>query len=267
MSIQAMSWALNQDVRPAAAKLLLIVIANYADDRNVAWPSKNRLATDCCMDKSSICRHLEALQVMGLLTITERTHEGVNISSLLTLNTDATGSRTSATGGGTDATGGSRTDATRVVAPVRHKPSLEPLKKEEENPLPPKGGASPLDALRAFEAYNATALRCGLPQAAKLTPDRSRKIIARLKDYGLDGWAQALANIEKSSFLTGTNDRGWRASLEFLLQPPSFSKVHDGGYGNGRHAPKPKIQSRPLDPRRFEDPDYLEKVAREMGVA
>lgn len=259
MSIQAMSWALTQDVRPAAAKLLLIVIANYADDRSVAWPSKSRLATDCCMDKSSVCRHLEALQTMGLITITERTHEGVNISSLLTLNTDATGSRTSATGGGMDATG--------VVAPVRHKPSIEPLKKEEEkNPLPPKGGPSPMDALRAFEAYNATALKTGLPQASHLTPDRQRKIIARLRDYGSEGWDKALANIERSSFLTGKNDRAWRASLEFLLQPASFAKVHDGGYGNGRHADPPKKTTRPPDPRRFEDPDYMEKIGREMGV-
>ena len=90
--------------------------------------------------------------------------------------------------------------------------------------------------MRAFEAYNAVALRCALPQAAKLTPDRQRKIIARLKVYGLDGWARALANVERSSFLTGKNDNGWCANFDFLLQATSFSKVHDGAYGNGRHA-------------------------------
>lgn len=95
---------------------------------------------------------------------------------------------------------------------------------------------TPRDALLAFEAYNATALACGLQQATKLTPDRQRKIIARLADYGLEGWHRALANIERSSFLTGTNDRGWRANLEFLMQAASFAKVHDGTYGNGRHA-------------------------------
>lgn len=107
---------------------------------------------------------------------------------------------------------------------------------EKKTPLPPKGaGATPTDALKAFETYNATALRCGLPQAAKLTPDRQRKIIARLKDYGLDGWAQALGNIEKSSFLTGGSTNGFRADLDFMLQAKSFGKLHDGGYGNGRH--------------------------------
>jgi len=107
--------------------------------------------------------------------------------------------------------------------------------KKEKTPLPPKGGPSPSDAMRAFEAYNQTALRCGLQQAAKLTPDRQRKIIARLKDYGLEGWSAALANIERSAFLTGRNDKGWSANLDFMLQASSFSKLHDGAYGNGRH--------------------------------
>lgn len=109
------------------------------------------------------------------------------------------------------------------------------LEVKKDTPPPPKGPGKQL-CLEAFEAYNATALRCGIPQAARFTPDRERKIAARLKDYGIEGWHRALANIEKSSFLTGTNDRGWRASLDFLLQAESFGKVHDGGYGNGRHA-------------------------------
>ena len=110
---------------------------------------------------------------------------------------------------------------------------------DKDPPTPRKRGPSQLDCLTAFESYNATALRCGLQQASKLTPDRKRKIGARLKDFGLDGWHRALANIEKSSFLTGSNDRVWRANLEFLLQASSFAKVHDGGYGNGRHAKAP----------------------------
>jgi hypothetical protein len=118
---------------------------------------------------------------------------------------------------------------------------------DSKNPLPPtKTKLGKLDALRAFEAYNAVALQCGLPQASKLTPDRERKIVARLKDFGADGWGRALANIEKSSFLTGSNDRGFRADLDFLLQPKSFARVHDGGYGNGRHA---KISAFKISPR------------------
>ncbi len=102
----------------------------------------------------------------------------------------------------------------------------------KDNPKKPSFGRQ--QALEAFEAYNATALRCGLPQASRMTPDRERKIIARLKDHGLDGWAKALDSIEHSKFLTGSNDRGWKANLEFLLQASSLAKCIDGSYGNGR---------------------------------
>lgn len=119
-----------------------------------------------------------------------------------------------------------------------------PLKSHNQNqkkivtPLPPKGGPTPSQALEAFTAYNATALKCGLPQATRMTPDRQRKIIARLRDYGLDGWNRALANIETCEFLRGSNNSGWRASLDFLLQPSSFAKAHDGVYGRGAAQPK-----------------------------
>ena len=99
------------------------------------------------------------------------------------------------------------------------------------NPLPPKGGPSPFEIHQAFEAYNETALRLGLPQAAKLTPDRQRKLRARLSDYGVDGWAKALANIERSKFLRGLEgDRRWVCNLDFLISPSGFSKVHDAVY-------------------------------------
>lgn len=138
---------------------------------------------------------------------------------------------------------------------------------EVKTPLPPRG-PTPFEALTAFEAYNATALRCALPQAAKLTPDRQRKIIARLKDYGLDGWYVAMANIEKSKFLTGGNDLGFRADLDFVVQAKSFGKLHDGGYGNGAsHGPTQgtKREAWQMPTRKHETRDEMEmRINAEM---
>jgi hypothetical protein len=91
--------------------------------------------------------------------------------------------------------------------------------------------------LEAFSLYNETALRCALSQAVSLTPDRKKKIRARISDHGgVVAWKTAMANIERSAFLRGKNDRSWRADLDFVLQPSSFTRLVEGGYGNGAHA-------------------------------
>lgn len=104
----------------------------------------------------------------------------------------------------------------------------ETINPEEDKP--PRRGPSSLDALRAFEQYNAVALHLGLRQASKFTPERQKKITARLNVYGEDGWKHALGQIQKSSFLRGHNDRGWRADLDWMLQASSFGKLYDGVY-------------------------------------
>lgn len=90
----------------------------------------------------------------------------------------------------------------------------------------------------AFDAYNEVAAKCRLPRATKLTDLRAKKIQARLRDYGLDGWKQALGNIEKSAFLRGQTQHGFCADLDFVCRPERFERLHDGGYGNGAHAPQ-----------------------------
>jgi len=83
---------------------------------------------------------------------------------------------------------------------------------------------------KAFDNYNIAAGEYGLPRAEKLTEDRRRKLRQRLKEHGIEGWNKALCAIENTPFLCGDNDRGWRADLDFLLQPKSLNKVIEGAY-------------------------------------
>lgn len=129
MSIQDISWALKQDVRPAGAKLLLIALANYTNERHECWPSKATLAKDCSMDKRQICRHLAELQEKGLVRVEERYQDGAQITSMIQLSVQCT-----VTPSGVDVTGGSGVEDTPPVAQEtlpqwrgRHtEPSLEP---------------------------------------------------------------------------------------------------------------------------------------------
>src|SRR5262245_41838012 len=96
---------------------------------------------------------------------------------------------------------------------------------------------TPRAALEAFELYNEMAQRIGLPLAKTLTPQRRKSMMARMREHGgIEAWKTALANIERSKFLQGSNDRGWIATLDFLIQASRFTKVVEGAYGNGAHA-------------------------------
>jgi len=154
-----------------------------------------------------------------------------------------------------------------TTRPTKELPSEVVIK--NKNPLhPPKPKAKPefgrTQALEAFHAYNETALRCGLPQASRMTPDRERKIVARLKEFGLDGWHRSLENIERSPFLKGEGGDGkWRASLDFLLQASSFAKVHDGAY-SASSKPAASQMAALLKPRpriKSEEEIYQENIA------
>jgi hypothetical protein len=86
----------------------------------------------------------------------------------------------------------------------------------------------------AFQLYNEMASRAKLPRAQSLNKDRAGKLRARLKEAGgIDGWKAAMTEVENSTFLTGANDRGWRANLDFILQQSSFTKIMEGQYRRG----------------------------------
>jgi DNA-binding transcriptional ArsR family regulator len=70
MSWQATSWALQQKVGQPARKLVLLALANYADEHGICWPSQGRLAEDVEMSLDTIQRHTKKLIAAGLLTVT-----------------------------------------------------------------------------------------------------------------------------------------------------------------------------------------------------
>jgi hypothetical protein len=88
-------------------------------------------------------------------------------------------------------------------------------------------------ARQAMEIYNEAAKRCGLPLAQALSPERLRKITARIKEAGgIEGYKEAVQKLEKSDWCLGKSDGGWKASFDFLCQSKSFHKLREGGYDN-----------------------------------
>lgn len=86
MSVEAIAWASKQRTGSPGAKLVLIALANYANDRNQCWPSQATLAMWTEQSDRTIRTHLAALESMGLIARQAREVAGAFTSDLITLN-------------------------------------------------------------------------------------------------------------------------------------------------------------------------------------
>ena len=91
MSWQAQAWAMKQTVGGPAGKLILLALANYADDAGSCFPSVARLAVECECTKRTVFTWLETLEKMGLISRENRSRDnGSNSTSRYTLALEIT---------------------------------------------------------------------------------------------------------------------------------------------------------------------------------
>ncbi len=89
------------------------------------------------------------------------------------------------------------------------------------------------EAEAAVEAFAVVAREFGLPvPRGKPTGARLSAIKARLAESGVDGWAEMLAEIRASSFLTNRNHtpRGSPATIDWISNLTNFTKIIEGNY-------------------------------------
>jgi hypothetical protein len=93
-------------------------------------------------------------------------------------------------------------------------------------------GVTPNKVLEdAISGWNDLAAVAGLAGVQRLTEPRRRALKARLSEAGgIDGWLAMLERIRDSAFLTGGNDRGWRADFDFVVKESNFTKIMEGKY-------------------------------------
>lgn len=132
MSTHALSWAWRQEVGDAGAKLVLLKLADQANDRGECWPSHRTLATECEMSRRTVQRKLEILYDLGLVEADHRTRKTGGDSSLLYrvgmhAVSDATGDeQTSVAVRQSDAPRCVTADVGGASQVTHHEPSLEP---------------------------------------------------------------------------------------------------------------------------------------------
>lgn len=96
---------------------------------------------------------------------------------------------------------------------------------EKDNPCP----SSPSKAL--FDLWNETAEGTPLPKIREFSKTRQTKSSARLKERSLDEWAAIFRRVADSPFLSGNNDRGWKADFDWIINNDgNAGKVLEGKY-------------------------------------
>jgi hypothetical protein len=88
------------------------------------------------------------------------------------------------------------------------------------------------------KSWNLMADETKLPAVQTLTDQRKTALRLRLFDIGgLNGWYALVDKIRGSPMLLGHNDRGWKTSFDWVLQPKNLTKIMEGNYDAS--TPKP----------------------------
>jgi hypothetical protein len=203
---------------------VLLALADCANDEGGCWPSMKTLADKCSKTDRTVQAAIKSLVSKGHLTRKETPGKGCHYFVHPT----------------PEAASPRKDFAPKKVRATPEANAPDPRSgfgqtvKNRKEPSEVKSSASddhltPTDIL---EGWNELAQQCGLPKAGKLTGGRLRQARARLREYPeLESWRRAFRHIHDTPFLRGTNDRGWRADIDFLLQARSFTKLTEESYG------------------------------------
>ena len=96
MSVVAINWAFKQQVGKPSAKLVLVKLADHANDDGKCWPSFRRICLDTELSRDSVIRQIKFLEQKALLTVFRRYRARSYASNLYQLNFERVGHSESA---------------------------------------------------------------------------------------------------------------------------------------------------------------------------
>lgn len=105
-------------------------------------------------------------------------------------------------------------------------------KKQEDNITSENSDNTTSDVNDVLDFYNHTCETCNLTKCRKLTEKRKSNIKSRLRESGKECVFEVISIAAKSDFLNGVNDRGWKADIEFIMNPNKFISIYEGKYNN-----------------------------------
>ena len=117
----------------------------------------------------------------------------------------------------------------------------------------PKG--NDIETVRTL--YNETCLF--LPPCQAITKKRAELVSEVLESFTIEDVKKVFEKANKADFLNGKNERGWKASFDWLIDINHFARVLEGAYDNTEKK-KPGFND-------FEHSNYdWDEINRELGI-
>ncbi len=116
------------------------------------------------------------------------------------------------------------TKSSRILTPNKNRKRKEDNRIEQEE-----------KRKRIVEAYN---LYCtNLSQVQKITEKREKAIDNFLKEFTEEQFVEICQKANSSSFLTGENERKWKADFDFLMRTDKATGILEGKYSENQTKP------------------------------
>lgn len=243
MSMLLMVKAMQLKVGNPLRKLVLIKLADNANDLGECWPSYQHIADQCEISRSSVKNHIRELEKSGIVTRVFRRNGELNQSNIFRLNLD------NPSGAGVDPVGQELTEGGAgdargggAGADPRTSHSFEPV--NEPTPNPRSGDevkvTAKAKAQMIVDLYNEA---CGdqLAKAIALNPKRQRQIenVCKIKlsngktpfaNYNESAWRKYFELILENKWNTGENPSGWKADIDYAIRPDTVIKTLERKY-------------------------------------
>ena len=112
---------------------------------------------------------------------------------------------------------------------------------ESRVPIKPEKPTVRVDYDRYIEYFNNNCPR--LSKVMMLTPERRKAIKGIFLKHNHKTILKMMIMASESDFLSGENDRGWKATFDWLIRPKNFIKVVEGNYSNSNIRPQSRNQN------------------------
>jgi hypothetical protein len=236
-------------------RLVLLSLADHANQLGFAFPSIARLADRCILTDRSVIRKIAQLEQENWIAKTRKGKANLYQINLEKLGVQGVlddsgsceiGERVSREGASHDIHGSPQVTLSASIGDIdgspnrknRHEPSVEP----------PVDVLFPVEAKQPEKKHDDPAAyvqmwnqQCGsLPKVRKLTKKRRSLLASRYAEgLTLQQFQEVLAKIKASPYLNGDSDHGWRVSFPWVIESDDHvTDILEGAYDRGSK-PKP----------------------------